>query len=97
MSYSDEDLLIEVIVAKQKLLGSADAIRAVQDRLHGDFIIFNSDTISQINLAELVFKHRLQCSDVTMLLAVAPLEESEKKGVPPTLKVRSLLVVVVAG
>jgi NDP-sugar pyrophosphorylase family protein len=79
-------VLIEIIQVNE-LFGTADAVRAVHDRIRGDFIVYNSDTLSQINLIELVQTHRLQSSDVTMLLAVAPLEESEKKGVPPILKV----------
>jgi NDP-sugar pyrophosphorylase family protein len=84
--YLDDEVHIELIQVHE-LFGSADAVRAVHDRIRGDFIIYNSDTLSQINLSELVQTHRLQSSDVTMLLAVAPFEESEKKGVAPVMKV----------
>ncbi len=82
----ESGLIIEVIPVEE-FVGSADAVRAVSDRIRGDFIVFNSDTISQINLAELVSIHRLRSSDVTILLAAAPVEESEKKGAPPVMKV----------
>lgn len=86
LSHIDDEVLIELIQVNE-LYGSADAVRAVHDRIRGDFIFVNSDTLSQINISELVYTHRLQSSDVTMLLAVAPLEESEKKGAPPVMKV----------
>jgi hypothetical protein len=86
LPYLDDEVHIELIQVNE-LFGSADAVRAVHDRIRGDFIIYNSDTLSQINLTELVQTHRLQSSDVTMLLAVAPFEESEKKGVAPVMKV----------
>jgi NDP-sugar pyrophosphorylase family protein len=87
LSYLEDDNVLIEIIQVNELFGTADAVRAVHDRIRGDFIVYNSDTLSQINLTELVQTHRLQSSDVTMLLAVAPLEESEKKGVPPILKV----------
>lgn len=86
LSHLDDEILIELIQVNE-LFGTADAVRAVHDRIRGDFIVINSDTFSQINVAELVYTHRLQSSDVTMLLAAAPLEESEKKGAPPVMKV----------
>jgi NDP-sugar pyrophosphorylase family protein len=88
VQYASE-LLIEIVPVTE-MIGSADAIRAVSDRIRGDFIVFNSDTLSQINLGELVHAHRLQCSDVTMLLSAVPLEESDKKGASATLKVYGL-------
>mmetsp|Transcript_11886 Transcript_11886/g.17969 ORF Transcript_11886/g.17969 Transcript_11886/m.17969 type:complete len:485 (-) Transcript_11886:169-1623(-) len=83
--FSDE-LQVE-IVAVAEMLGSADAIRAVADKIRGDFIVFNSDTISEINLGELTSMHRLKSADVTMLLATVPIEEHDKKSGPQSLKV----------
>lgn len=82
------DFVIEIVPVSE-MIGSADAVRAVADRIRGDFIVFNSDTLSQINLGELVHTHRLHSSDVTMLLSAIPLEESDKKGGNATLKVFS--------
>lgn len=94
LSYLEDDNVLIEIIQVNELFGTADAVRAVHDRIRGDFIVYNSDTLSQIHLIELVQTHRLQSSDVTMLLAVAPLEESEKKGVPPILKVRCIASVL---
>lgn len=88
--YANE-LVIEVVPVAD-MIGSADCIRAVSDRIRGDFIVFNSDTLSQINLGELVHVHRIRSSDVTMLLSAVPLEESEKKGASATLKVRMYMI-----
>jgi len=59
--------------------GAVDCIRAVNDRIRGDFICITSDVISQVNLFQLVTLHRIRTSDITMLLTNAPIEENEKK------------------
>lgn len=70
------------IVGVEEMLGSADAVRAVHDKITGDFIVLGSDVISDIALGRLVNLHRLQTADVTMLLSAAIAEEPEKKGAP---------------
>lgn len=60
------------LVACAEYSGSADAVRAVEGRLRGDFIVFSADFLSQFSLVDLVRQHRLQTSDVTMLLSVPP-------------------------
>jgi NDP-sugar pyrophosphorylase family protein len=62
--------------------GSADGLRAVYDRIRGDFICMGSDMLSQYSLKDLSDLHRSRASDVTMLLVSAPTEEAEKKGAP---------------
>mmetsp|Transcript_4173 Transcript_4173/g.6834 ORF Transcript_4173/g.6834 Transcript_4173/m.6834 type:complete len:550 (-) Transcript_4173:78-1727(-) len=51
--------------------GSADCLRAVADRIRGDFFCLHSDFISQYCLGELASMHRLSSSDVTMLFSTA--------------------------
>ena len=64
------------IIPVPDMLGSADALRAVADRIRGDFIVVNSDLISQINLGVLINTHRLKTSDVTMMLSSVSIEET---------------------
>lgn len=64
------------IVPVPDMLGSADALRAITDRIRGDFIVINSDVVSQINVGVLVNSHRLKTADVTMMLTAVPIEET---------------------
>jgi hypothetical protein len=64
------------IIPVPDMLGSADALRAVADRIRGDFIVLNSDVISQVNLGVLINAHCLKTSDVTMMLSSIPIEET---------------------
>jgi hypothetical protein len=74
-NHSSTAMGIEIIPVPD-MLGSADALRAVADRIRGDFIVVNSDIISQINLGVLINTHRLKTSDVTMMLSSIPIEET---------------------
>ena len=58
------------IVLVDEMMGSADGLRAVSDRIRGDFFCLHSDFISQYSLGELAHIHRLNTSDLTMLLTV---------------------------
>lgn len=78
---SRESMKVDV-VGVEEMLGSADALRAVHDRITGDFIVLGSDVISDVALGRLVNLHRLQTADITMLLSAAIAEEPEKKGAP---------------
>jgi hypothetical protein len=64
------------IIPVPDMLGSADALRAVADRIRGDFLVLNSDIVSQINLGVLIDTHRLKTSDVTMMLSAISIEET---------------------
>ena len=44
--YLSEELVIE-LVSVSDMMGSADGLRALRDRIRGDFIIWGSDMISQ--------------------------------------------------
>ena len=68
------------LVWVDELIGSADGLRAVSDRIRGDFICLGSDLVSQFSFGEIAQLHRLRAADVTMLLCSATVEESEKKG-----------------
>lgn len=69
------------VVGVVDMSGSADGLRMIHDRITGDFICVTADIISQYAvLGSLVNLHRTRVSDVTMLLAAAPIEEPEKKG-----------------
>jgi len=73
-----------MIIIDDKLYnGSADYLRAVSDRIHGDFICLHTDFISQYTLGELASMHKLNCSDITMLLTISSkdlkLDESDEE------------------
>ena len=75
-----ENLTIEKIFVEKDKFDSADALRAVSERIRGDFICINSDVFSRFSLGELVTFHRIRQADLTMLLVAAPIDEPEKKG-----------------
>lgn len=59
------------LVIVDEMSGSADGLRAVSDRIRGDFFCLGSDFISQYCIGELANMHRLSTSDLTMMLTVA--------------------------
>jgi hypothetical protein len=59
------------------MTGSADGLRAVSERITGDFICIISDVISQYPLGELAYLHRMQTSDLTMMFTVASKDKKE--------------------
>ena len=79
----ESGLLVEVsmsisIVVTEGLAngGSVDGLRAVADRIRGDFIVIHSDVFCKAPLGPLAQRHRMKSADVTMLLSRAPTEES---------------------
>jgi len=71
-----------VVTAALASGGSVDGLRAVADRIRGDFIVMGGDVFCKAPLGPLAARHRLKTADVTMLLARAPTDEgtgSEKK------------------
>ena len=73
-------MVVELILVEE-MLGSADGLRAVNERIREDFIVVGSDVISEVTLGRLVQLHRAQTSDITMLLSAVQPEETEKKGI----------------
>jgi hypothetical protein len=65
------------LVSIEDMYGSADCLRAVRERIRGDFFCLNSDFISQYCLGELASMHRLSTSDLTMVLALADVKKDE--------------------
>lgn len=59
------------LVTVEDMYGSADCLRAVRERIRGDFFCLHSDFISQYCLGELASLHRLSTSDLAMMLTVA--------------------------
>lgn len=66
------------LVTIDEMNGSADCLRAVSDRIRGDFICLHSDFISQYTLGELATMHRLSSSDITMMLCVTNYKDVKK-------------------
>ena len=75
------DLAVDLVVV-DSMTGSADGLRAISERLRGDFIVMSGDSFCKLPLGPLASRHRLKNADVTMLLSQAPYDESEKKGGP---------------
>lgn len=75
-----DNLTIERIFVEKDKFDTCDALRAVYDRLRGDFICISSDIFSKFSLGEVTNFHRIRSSDLTMILVAAPLDEPEKKG-----------------
>lgn len=84
--YMRESMTIDFVTV-ENMTGSCDGLRAVSDRLRGDFIFMSSDVFIKGGIGELTSMHRLKGGDVTMLLAPAPVEESDKKGGRKKLKI----------
>ena len=82
----DDKIKIELIpIPSDNITGSADYIRAISNKIHGDFIVVADDVVSEVNLAQLTRLHRLKAADVTAMLTpyqhedeVA--EKGDKKG-----------------
>eukprot|EP00596_Hydrurales_sp_CCMP1899_P006853 CAMPEP_0119040746 /NCGR_PEP_ID=MMETSP1177-20130426/10741_1 /TAXON_ID=2985 /ORGANISM="Ochromonas sp, Strain CCMP1899" /LENGTH=392 /DNA_ID=CAMNT_0007006067 /DNA_START=122 /DNA_END=1299 /DNA_ORIENTATION=- len=85
--YGNSDTASVEFVWVDHMNGSADGLRAVYDRIRGDFICMGSDMLSQYSLKDLSDLHRSRASDVTMLLVSAPTEEAEKKGAPKKVRI----------
>ena len=50
------------LVFVDEMLGSADGLRAVSDRIRGDFLCLSSDFICQFSLGDLAHMHRVNTS-----------------------------------
>ena len=81
-------MFVELIsVEDREFQGSADCLRYVAHKIRGEFIFMSSDILCQFDIAELVNIHRLKATDVTIALYAAPIEEPDKKGGKPKLKI----------
>ena len=63
------------LITIPEMSGSLDGLRAVSDRIVGDFIVIMSDAITDITLGKLVHQHRVRTSDLTMTLSSIRLEQ----------------------
>lgn len=68
------------IVAVEDSEGSADNLRAVKDRIRGDFLFISSDVVFKLALGDLINFHRKSAADITTVLSGLPIDEPEKKG-----------------
>lgn len=72
------DLIAVDLVSVADMAGSADALRAVSDRVRADVVVLSTELLSQVRLQDLTDTHLQRRADVTVLLASPPLEEGEK-------------------
>ena len=58
------------VISVANISGSADAVRAVADKLSGDMVVVMSgDTVTDIPLDTVLFTHRMRDADATTVLA----------------------------
>jgi len=67
--YVRNNMKIDLVVVDE-MTGSADGLRAVSDRIRGDFICLSTDFICQYTLGDIVNLHRLKTSDLTMMFTI---------------------------
>jgi ADP-glucose pyrophosphorylase len=77
----DGDNMKVELISLPEIIGTADGLRAVADRIRGDFIVLSCDVISQFSLIDLCNLHRLSSSDVTIMLTVPTNKEYLKDDV----------------
>lgn len=65
------------LIAIEEMSGSADGLRAVAERIRGDFFCLGSDFISQFSLNDLADLHRTSKSDATILFSVLPKDSAK--------------------
>ena len=75
------------VVPVDDMIGSVDGLRALADKVRGDFICLGSDVLSQVSLGELVKVYRTLNSDVAMILSAVAPDEPDKKGGPKKIKI----------
>lgn len=81
------DMAVTVITAAAES-GSADAVRLVTDRLTGDAtVLMSGDCITDISLASVLFKHRLQNAGITTVLSKTKTSAAENTKIGKTPKV----------
>lgn len=74
--YIRGQMTIDLVVVEE-MMGSADGLRAVSDRLRGDFFCLSADFISQFSLSDLTNLHRLSTSDITITMVQSPKDGSK--------------------
>lgn len=80
-TYNREDIDTNLeLISVSRMMGSADGLRAVNDRIRGDFIVITSDVVTDCSIGALVNLHRLRTSDVTIAVANSMEEEPDRKG-----------------
>ena len=66
--YQRDSFFVDLVVIDD-LLGDADALRAVSDRIHQNFIVFGSDVVFNGFLGPLVNFHTSRNADITILMS----------------------------
>jgi hypothetical protein len=84
--YQISKLSVEVVPVED-MMGSVDGLRALADKVRGDFICLGSDVLSQVSLGELVKVYRTVNSDIAMILSAVIPDEPDKKGGPKKIKI----------
>ena len=86
------ELSITVVTAAAET-GSADAVRAVADKLSGDtVVVMSGDTVTNITLTSVLFTHSIRSAAITTVLSKTATSASEhtKIGKAPTVRTAAL-------
>jgi NDP-sugar pyrophosphorylase family protein len=74
----DDKANIELVgIPSDSITGSADYVRAVSNKIRGDFIVVGSDMVTDINLAQMVRVHRLKSSDIVVCLTPFQFDDAD--------------------
>ena len=80
-TYNREDIDMNLdLISVPRMMGSADGLRAVNDRIRGDFIVISSDVVTDCSLGALVNLHQLRSADITVAVSGSMEEEPDRKG-----------------
>ena len=73
-SVNEFSLKIDLVYVDD-MVESADGLRAVSDRISGDFIILTSDFMTDLSLGTLTEFHRVKAADLTMLFSTGLMDK----------------------
>lgn len=81
-NYNRDDVNMNIeLISVARMMGSADGLRAVNDRIRGDFIVMTADVVTDCSLGALVNLHQLRTADITIAISNSMEEEPDRKGV----------------
>ena len=75
-SLTEVSLKIDLVYVDD-MADSADGLRAISDRITGDFIILSTDFVTDLSLGALTELHRVKAADLTILLSVGLVDDTD--------------------
>ena len=78
LSLTEVNLKVDLVYVDD-MADSADGLRAISDRITSDFIILSTDFMTDLNLGRLTEMHRVKAADLTTLLSIGLIDDTDKK------------------